>query len=855
MSVDNWVAAQQAFDSWPTLPQPSGGADTSDRLLEALRGLMDGTAGHLDVVGLTRQILLEAAAHDNRSPLTIPIGKLLPTRPQWEDCGCTVLPSSEAALSVWAKDWTPAPSNSTEPESTAAHADLFEVRRGLASTVRRELSEVPADPFWSAALGSKYTHYRSTGQQQAARSVVLAPPGSTTIVCLPTGHGKTETVLAAALLGGTRGLTLVVVPTVVLAIDMERRLQSITGSGGRFAYTGAADVKREIIENIRSGRQRIVFTAPEAIVASLARPLEQLAELGALRSLVLDEAHLVEQWGNNFRPEYQSIASQLRNWRRNAPPGTAPRVVALGATLTSLQLDTISQLFGGHTSTKVVWAGQIRTEPSLYVDRFRTSEDRAAAVTRALALLPRPSVLYVSKVEDAHKWAERLRTAGLHRVTTVTGGDSSRDERQQALEGWSGRTADSTRPTKFDVVVGTSAFGLGVDLPDVRSVVHACLPETVDRYYQEVGRGGRDGRPSIAYLATTTADEPIADKLNGQAIIGSTKAWERWTTMFSQCPHDDPRFFDLDLNTRPPRLTETSTKNRMWNIRTLNLMVRAGLVQMHPTDPPVRGENETDLKWSERIDEHHRWVATHVRVSLEERTNDLAHFNDRIEQTRQQILDGQWAALSRLRKAMFGAACIGEDLADYYSTVFGGEQLTTAAACRGCPHCRRDGPAENGMYRSPWPPYPDLAWPPDLVREPLGAFRSSGTPLLSVWWDDADERDDLVPMLISRLCKGGMAIVGGPGLTDQEARDIQHSALPRPVIVDRDEWLLTASDLPLIWLADDGGAWHPAVEDRLHGTGVTYLIHPRCLPHPDKPARFSDIHPASLSVQVAGRAL
>lgn len=854
MSVDNWVTAQQVFGNWPTLPQPSGGVETSDRLTEALRGLFGGTAGHLDVVGLTRQILLEAAAHDNGSPLTVPIGKYLPTRPQWEDGGCTVLPSSEAALSVWAKEWTPTPGSSTDLERAAAHADLLEIHRGLDSEVRRELSEVPADPFWSAALGSRYTHYRSTGQQQAARSVVLAPPGSTTIVCLPTGHGKTETVLAAALLGGTRGLTLVVVPTVVLAIDMERRVRSITGSSDRFAYTGAAETKREIIENIRSSRQRIVFTAPEAIAASLARPLEQLAETGALRSVVLDESHLVEQWGNNFRPEYQSIASQLRNWRRSAPPGTAPRVVALGATLTGLQLGTISQLFGDRTSTRVVWAGQVRTELSLYVDRFPTSEDRAAAVTRALTLLPRPSALYVSRIEDAHIWAARLRSAGLRRITTITG-DSNREERQEALEGWSGRTANATLSTKFDVVVGTSAFGLGVDLPDVRSVVHACLPETVDRYYQEVGRGGRDGRPSTAYLATTTADEPIADKLNGQAIIGSAKAWERWTTMFHQCPHDDPQFFNLDLDSRPPRLAETSTQNQMWNVRTLNLMVRAGLVQMHPTDPPRRRDEEIDVEWSKRLEDHYKWIATHVRVSLEERTNNLAYFNDRIEQTRRQILDGQWAALGRLRKAMSGEGCIGEDLADYYSTVFRGEQLTTAAACRGCPHCRRDGPPENGMYRTPWPPYPDVVWAPALVREPLGAFRSPGTPLLSVWWSDADEREDLVPRLTSRLCKGGLSIIGGPGLTDREAHGIQHSALPHPVIVDRDEWLLTASDLPLVWLADDSGTWHPSVESRLQGPGVTYLIHPRGLPHPDKAAPFSDIHPASISVQVAGRAL
>jgi hypothetical protein len=100
-----------------------------------------------------------------------------------------------------------------------------------------------------------------------------------------------------------------------------------------------------------------------------------------------------------------------------------------------------------------------------------------------------------------------------------------------------------------------------------------------------------------------------------------------------------------------------------------------------------------------------------------------------------------------------------------------------------------------------------------------------------------------------------MVAVGGPGLTDREANDIQRMALPHPVISDADELLLMTSDAPLIWVAGSDGRWDPLLEARLDGPAVTYLIHPRDLPHPGKPNAFSDIHPASISVEVAGRAL
>ena len=161
--------------------------------------------------------------------------------------------------------------------------------------------------------------------------MILAPPGSTTIVCLPTGQGKTEVALAAALLASQdRGVSVLVVPTVVLAFDMERRIRKLLedqgerqSPTGRYAYTGGLGDpdKQAMRQAVQDGRQRVLVTSPEALVTGLSASLTAAAAAGYLRYMIIDEAHLVDQWGSDFRPEFQTMASQRLAWLRAAPPG------------------------------------------------------------------------------------------------------------------------------------------------------------------------------------------------------------------------------------------------------------------------------------------------------------------------------------------------------------------------------------------------------------------------------------------------------------------------------------------------------------------------------------------------------
>ncbi len=821
-------------------------------------GVRKGAADWRDVAALTRQVLLEAKARNNESPLAVPIDSLLPSARQWQEARCEVQPAA-GRLKLWARPWSP--SSPEGPAVAAAEVNLTQVYLGKDSPQRRRLDNCPADPFWAASLG--HGHYLSIGQRQAARTVALAPPGSTTIVCLPTGHGKTDMVLAAALLPRRdRGVCLVMVPTVMLAIDIERRvrrilaLEGIQSPSGRYAYAGGMpkDDKRQVISDVQSGRQPVLIAAPEAVAKSLLRPLGDAAEAGFLTHFVIDEAHLVEQWGNDFRPSFQTIASQRHAWIRKAPPGRAPRTVAMSATLTALQVETLEALFGAPGPTEIVWASQLRSEPSYYVEFFPTESSRQEAVTEAVTLLPRPLALYVSKREDAKEWASRLRAAGLRRVAEVTG-KSEEGERRAALEGWSARSADGlAAPSRFDVLVGTSALGLGVDLPDIKTVVHSCVPETVNRYYQEVGRGGRDGSPCLSYLATAPSDLSIAEDLNAQAIITPERAWERWRAMF-QSHSGRGTIYQIDLDARPADLSAGYGRSRMWNIRVLNLMARAGLIELHVPEMPVR-DSDPDEVWQARKAAFYGAVAARADVSLSDgMTNDSSHFQAVLASARNDILDGQRTALAQLRSALRGDKCISEVLADYYVVQRPDGPLLTSPWCRGCPHCRRRGPSED-FCRVGWQPHPQIPTWPRGSHDPLAKFRGPDQACLSIWWDTEQERRDLMPELVARLCRAGMPVIGGPGIDEIAATRIQQEARPHPVILDGDENLLVTYAGPVIWVLGSGATMDAQVVGRIETPDVTYLLHPRSLAHPGKPgALLAEIHRPSISIRTARRAL
>jgi superfamily II DNA/RNA helicase len=860
---DSWARAQEIVNVWPAVPADLPASGTSRRLRDALAALSTGGADWLDVAALVRQVLLEQGArHGVRLPLKVPATQPFPTREQWAEAGCEALPAGGERLSVTAEPWHP-PGGPGESEEAAAE-DIRRVYRGEGKAAQ----ECPADPFWTEVLGERFTTYKSIGQRQAARTVVTAPPGSTSIVCLPTGQGKTEVATTPALLvSRLHGVSVLVVPTVVLTFDHERRIKELIDKlgerhspSGRYAYTGgmSSAEKQQIRDAVRDGTQRIVVTSPEAVVQGLSGSLATAASAGHLRYLIIDEAHLVDQWGSAFRPEFQTLASQRLTWLSLAPHGRELITIAMSATLTDRHIKTLISLFAPHRDSALTWASVTRPEPSYYLTTAENKDARDDAIMTAVARLPRPLVLYASTREDVSAWADRLRLAGLRRVGEVKG-DSDDQERQEALEGWRGQRATGEEvATRYDIVVGTSAFGLGVDMPDVRTVMHACLPETIDRYYQEVGRAGRDGKPSIAYLVKAPSDDDIARGLNQITTIGAELGWDRWSRMFNRARRMESGTYEIDLESLPAHLATGYGQSQQWNVRTLNLMAWAGLIRTRTLEPPQPDPDEDYAQFAVRREAFYEKARARVAVELlDGAATNQELWTKAIEAQRVTVASEQGASLRRMRDLLRRDQCVSARIADHYRVHWVGGALRTGVNCRSCPKCRADlvglttQDQVPGMCKVALDPRPGIRFWPDHAPDPLAKARG-GSPWLGLTWEGKGDRDDRLPDLLERLVRRGMPILGGPGLGAQLARRVQRRAQPHPVISDYDEDLLESFPSWVIWVLGDATApLAGPIRDRLTAEEPTYLVHPRGLPDLDRPGiRLEQVH-APLSLRAA----
>ena len=184
-----------------------------------------------------------------------------------------------------------------------------------------------------------------------------------------------------------------------------------------------------------------------------------------------------------------------------------------------------------------------------------------------------------TNVPTVRSW---LGGAGLTSVAGVTGEDTP-GCRQDAVRGL--RLAGDIAGD-LDIVVATSAFGLGMDIPDVRGVIHLCVPESVDRLYQEVGRSGRDGKASVSMVLWTDTDAEVAQGMAEARLVGEEKAWKRWRGMTPGRPFKD-NVMTVDLTAPTEDVTYPwSDANRYWNTQVLSAMDRARMIELEWPAPP-----------------------------------------------------------------------------------------------------------------------------------------------------------------------------------------------------------------------------------------------------------------------------
>ncbi|HET7618190.1 MAG TPA: ATP-dependent DNA helicase RecQ [Vicinamibacterales bacterium] len=323
------------------------------------------------------------------------------------------------------------------------------------------------------------------GQEEIVAAVLS---GRDVLAVMPTGSGKSLGYqLPAVLLPGT---TLVVSPLISLMKDQVDELNR-RGIPSRALHSMLAPAeRRDVLDAVRAGSLRLLYVAPERFASTAF--LDLLCDLDVAR-FVVDEAHCVSEWGHDFRPDYRRLRGVAALCRSTTPGRPRPPIAAFTATATEEVRDDIVSLLGLE-DPQILVAGFDRPNIFLRVERVFGDEDkdeRLPALVRG-----RRALVYTATRRTAEAAAALLQTAGVEAAPYHAGmKDADRTRVQDAFAGGTLR-----------VVCATNAFGMGIDRPDVEAVVHYAIPGSVEAYYQEIGRGGRDGRPATATLLWDYAD-------------------------------------------------------------------------------------------------------------------------------------------------------------------------------------------------------------------------------------------------------------------------------------------------------------------------------------------------------------
>ena len=353
------------------------------------------------------------------------------------------------------------------------------------SAVPRSGTDVDSDLRRTALEAFGWPELRP-GQLEAMRAVMS---GQDVLLVLPTGGGKSAAYQVPALL--LPGPTVVISPLVALQRDqvagLLARAGHVPGAGAVELNSSIPTAQREqVFASLAAGETEFVFLAPE----QLAKPEVLDALVAAAPSLVVvDEAHCVASWGHDFRPDYARLGGVIERLGR-------PAVLALTATASPPVREEIVRSLAMRDPP----GGRARVRPA---EPPPVGPDGAATTTsdvkRSRCVLwarPKPGLVYTATRASAERYAEALSRAGIDAAAYHAGlrAADRHEVHRRFLAG------------ELDVVVATTAFGMGIDKADVRFVLHAEVADSVDSYYQEIGRAGRDGEPALAVLFFREAD-------------------------------------------------------------------------------------------------------------------------------------------------------------------------------------------------------------------------------------------------------------------------------------------------------------------------------------------------------------
>lgn len=457
-----------------------------------------------------------------------------------------------------------------------------------------------------------------------ASAVNAAMRGRDTVVIMPTGSGKSLCYQLPAL--ELRGVTVVVSPLIALAADQASHLAEhdipavVLNSSCR-----AADV-RLARRAIAEGTTEFVFTTPERLQAT---DLCDVLRTRGVDLLVIDEAHCVSQWGHDFRPDYLSL-----HWVR-AQLGNPP-ILALTATATDETLAEIQYALRMQ-DPEVICTGFDRPNIYLSVQHCEGDSAKLARLANLLRSQPGQAICYVATTKAAEDVGESLARLGIPAVSYH--GRMRKADRTAAQ--------NSFMSTATRVMVATNAFGLGIDKADIRQVIHYHLPSSIEAYYQEFGRSGRDGLPAHCTLLHAAEDRQLQRFFARTGVLNSTDLVNAHHALHRVC--DEMQVDECRLK----EIAEISPLGRSKLQGCLQLLASGGIVA-----PMARS----------------RWRLVEPEVERRQ----LEHLADQSRERRTQ----QELRLEQMIQYADDSSCHWRRILEYF-----GEASAISATCGRCDHC------------------------------------------------------------------------------------------------------------------------------------------------------------------------
>jgi ATP-dependent DNA helicase RecQ len=386
------------------------------------------------------------------------------------------------------------------------------------------------------ALTVLKSRFKHSGFRPGQADVVAAAlEGHDVLAVMPTGAGKSLTYQLPAVVQSTRaaGITVVVSPLIALMKDQVEALRAKGISAAMLNSSQTPEESKAVLANLKS--LSLLYVAPERLRSK--DLLEPLKRLGVQR-LVVDEAHCVSSWGHDFRPDFLRLGELRR--LLGSPP-----VSALTATATRHVQDDIVKVLEMNTDSVRIVTGFDRPNLAYRVVRVPGEQAKLEALRLLLEKSAKPGLVYVGTRKEAEELAGLctawgLRASHYHGARTP----AERDGVQNAF-----------MAGKLEVVVATNAFGMGVDKSNVRFVVHYRLPGTIEAFYQEAGRAGRDGKPSRCVLLYDTKDRQLQEHFIQSMIPSELELRRVWA--YLHAARDDQnrvsvRRVNLDKNLQLP---------------------------------------------------------------------------------------------------------------------------------------------------------------------------------------------------------------------------------------------------------------------------------------------------------------